>query len=68
MWLTGQQRSTYRLQLPYVYGVPLVIISSGLHWLVSQSLFLARVTMFDSLDVKDGDGMYRRVGPHALPS
>ncbi|KAM0794745.1 hypothetical protein BDR22DRAFT_826699 [Usnea florida] len=39
----GGQRSTYRLQLPYRYGVPLLIGSSMLHWFVSQSIFLARV-------------------------
>lgn len=36
----GQQRSTYRLQLPYRYGIPLMIISGLLHWFVSQSIFL----------------------------
>ncbi|KAI4197238.1 MAG: hypothetical protein LQ350_006069 [Teloschistes chrysophthalmus] len=46
-WPRGQQRSTYRLQLPYTYGIPLMIFSGALHWLVSQSIFLARVTVFD---------------------
>ena len=45
---TGGQRSTYRLQLPYRYGVPLLIGSSVLHWLVSQSIFLIRVNVTDS--------------------
>ena len=45
---TGGQRSTYRLQLPYRYGVPLLIGSSALHWFVSQSIFLARVNVIDS--------------------
>ena len=44
---TGRQRSTYRLQLPYRYGVPLLIGSGTLHWLVSQSIFLARVNVLD---------------------
>ena len=43
----GDQRSTYRLQLPYRYGIPLTVLSGILHWLVSQSLFLARVAGFD---------------------
>ena len=43
----GVQRSTYRLQLPYKYGIPLTILSGTLHWLVSQSLFLARVASFE---------------------
>ena len=49
---TGGQRSTYRLQLPYRYGIPLLICSSILHWLVSQSIFLARVITIDSAGVE----------------
>ena len=45
----GRQRSTYRLQLPYRYGVPLLVGSGTLHWLVSQSIFLARVNVVDSM-------------------
>ena len=44
---TGRQRSTYRLQLPYRYGVPLLIGSGTLHWFVSQSIFLARVDIIE---------------------
>lgn len=43
---SGLQRSTYYLQLPYVYSLPLLIISGAVHWLVSQSFFLARLTVF----------------------
>jgi hypothetical protein len=39
---TGEQRSTYFLSLPYRWAIPLTIISGFLHWLLSQSLFLAR--------------------------
>lgn len=35
------QRSTYFLQVPYRYGIPLILMSAILHWGVSQSLFLA---------------------------
>ena len=45
---TGPQRSTYYLHLPYLYSIPLLILSGALHWLVSQSIFLARVTVFTS--------------------
>ena len=45
---TGKQRSTYRLHIPYTYGVPLLVMSGILHWLVSQSFFLARVTTYDT--------------------
>ena len=49
---TGGQRSTYYLQLPYRYSIPLLIGSSVLHWLVSQSIFLARVNTIDSARVE----------------
>ena len=49
---TGGQRSSYRLQLPYRYGVPLLIGSSALHWLVSQSIFLARLNVVDFTGVE----------------
>ncbi|KAL8837011.1 MAG: hypothetical protein Q9170_002700 [Blastenia crenularia] len=39
----GAQRSTYWLQLPYRYSLPLVILSSLLAWLASQSLFLVKI-------------------------
>lgn len=52
-WPTEGQRSTYWLQLPYTYGIPLVITSGVLHWLVSQSIFLARVTVLNSQGVED---------------
>lgn len=45
---TGKQRSTYRLHIPYVYSVPLLVMFGILHWLVSQSLFLARVNVYDN--------------------
>lgn len=44
---THAQRSTYWLQLPWSYGLPLAIISSVLHWLVSQSIFLANFDVYD---------------------
>ncbi|KAL9122400.1 MAG: hypothetical protein Q9187_001037, partial [Circinaria calcarea] len=43
----GPQRSTYWLQLPYRYAVPLLVAMGALHWLVSQSIFLARVNIYD---------------------
>ena len=58
----GEQRSTYRLQLPYRYGIPLLVLSGTLHWLVSQSLFLARVTAFTSGGVEDAKGSISTIG------
>lgn len=43
----GEQRSTYRLQLPYRYGVPLMLLITTIHFLVSESLFLVRIRVYD---------------------
>jgi len=37
--------SKYFLQLPYTYSIPLIVGSAVLHWLISQSIFLVRVTV-----------------------
>lgn len=37
------QRSTYWLQVPFQYGIPMMILSGLLHWLISQSIYLVRV-------------------------
>ena len=52
---THVQRSTYWLQLPYTYGLPLTFASSLMHWLVSQCFFLARIDAYDSLGQIDRD-------------
>ena len=41
------QRSTYWLQIPYTYAIPLMTLSGILHWLTSQSIFFARVEISD---------------------
>lgn len=43
----GAQRSTYFLQLPYRFALPLMGLSGLLHWLVSQSIFLVAVDVYD---------------------
>ena len=45
---TGGQRSTYWLSLPWTYALPLATASSVLHWLISQSLFIARTEVLDT--------------------
>jgi hypothetical protein len=49
---TGSQRSTYFLQLPYRFALPLMVASGLLHWLVSQSIFLVDIEtyMWDNHD------------------
>ena len=53
----GAQRSTYFLQLPYRYAIPLLIGSGAMHWLVSQSLFLVTVLRYDILGQPLGDDL-----------
>ncbi|KAI4599922.1 hypothetical protein KJ359_001658 [Pestalotiopsis sp. 9143b] len=52
----GIQRSSYFISLPLRYGIPLYATSGLMHWLVSQSLFLARITAVDP------DGQDDRLG------
>ncbi|KAH7081153.1 hypothetical protein BKA63DRAFT_202647 [Paraphoma chrysanthemicola] len=47
----GRQRSTYFLQLPYKWSIPLVSIGAILHWLLSQTFFLVRIDFFN----REGD-------------
>ncbi|KAK8085738.1 hypothetical protein PG997_007009 [Apiospora hydei] len=53
----GLQRSSYTISLPLRYGIPLYAASGLIHWLISQSLFLARITALQdqhgTVDVRD---------------
>lgn len=42
----GYQRTTYFLQLPYRWSLPLLVLSTFLHWLLSQTFFLVRIDVF----------------------
>ncbi|KAF2832862.1 hypothetical protein CC86DRAFT_461346 [Ophiobolus disseminans] len=59
----GQQRSTYFLQLPYRFGVPLIILSGTIHWMISQSIFLLAIDFYDALGKVDDS--YRAGMPYA---
>lgn len=37
----GSQNSTYRLQLPYRFSIPLIVISTALHWLYSNCIYVS---------------------------
>lgn len=39
----GAQRSTYFLQLPYRFSLPIMLVTAVLHWLISQSIFLVSI-------------------------
>ncbi|KAG8532463.1 uncharacterized protein KY384_002340 [Bacidia gigantensis] len=51
----GQQSSTYYLQLPYRFSIPLLAISGLISWLTSQVLFVVRVQIRDSSGVNQPD-------------
>ena len=53
---TGEQRSTYWLQLPWTYAIPLSAAASVLHWLVSQSIFVVRINALDPYHQPDEYG------------
>ncbi|OCT55026.1 hypothetical protein CLCR_02775 [Cladophialophora carrionii] len=40
------QRSTHFLQLPYKIAIPLMVLSGLMHWLISQSIFLAVIAEY----------------------
>jgi hypothetical protein len=54
---TGKQRSTYFLQLPHRWSLPLTGIGGALHWLVSQAFFLIRVDNVDGGDSTSACGV-----------
>jgi hypothetical protein len=67
----GCQRSTYWLQLPYAYGVPLIAASAMMHWLTSQAIFLARIVVWkDGVQSEGLDMAWSAVGysPSAILS
>lgn len=50
----GNQVSTYFLSLPFRYILPILATSVATHWILSQSLFLVAIDVFDeqgNLDV-----------------
>jgi hypothetical protein len=52
----GLQRSTYFLQLPYRYALPLLGVSALLHWLASQSLSVISVEIYNMHGIHDPSG------------
>ncbi|XMA11573.1 hypothetical protein WAI453_004364 [Rhynchosporium graminicola] len=49
----GSQRSTYFLSLPYRYLVPISLVSITTHWILSESLFLVSIDVYDEHGVRD---------------
>lgn len=62
----GSQRSSYYLQLPLRYSAPLLVISATLHWIISQSIFLALINQYDD-GVESSEGNITSVGYSCPP-
>lgn len=58
----GAQRSTYFLQLPYRFALPLMVLSGVLHWLVSQSIFLVAVDVYTYMGIHSDDDDFKSTG------
>ncbi|KAI9044731.1 uncharacterized protein KD926_011701 [Aspergillus affinis] len=58
-WPRGQQRSTYYLSLPYRYSLPLLALSTSLHWLVSQSIFFVNIRTYSPDGEEDKESSSR---------
>ncbi|RAK96220.1 uncharacterized protein BO80DRAFT_429210 [Aspergillus ibericus CBS 121593] len=66
-WPQGQQRSTYYLNLPYRYSIPLLTLSTILHWLLSQSLFFVNIQAYDISGKKNPADSSRSCGYSPMP-
>lgn len=47
------QRSTYRLQIPYRYGVPLMVLIGGIHLLISESIYVVKIKVLAQSEQED---------------
>lgn len=67
-WPRGQQRARGFLQLPYSYAVPIMVASTLLHWLISQSLFLVRIYIYNYDGTHKSDNLISATGysPYAI--
>lgn len=64
----GEQRSTYWLQLPWTYSIPLILISGSMHWLLSRSLYLVKVDVYGYLGEREADKDYFACGYSPVPA
>lgn len=51
----GKQRSTYWLQLPWSYSLPLIAASGSLHWLLGRSVYLVKVDVYGCFGHRQAD-------------
>jgi hypothetical protein len=41
----GKQRTTYWLNVPFRFAIPMTVLSGLFHWLASQSMFMVQITI-----------------------
>lgn len=58
----GIQRSSFFISLPLRYGIPLYASSGLMHWLISQSLFLARIAAIKPDGTTDAKNSFSTCG------
>lgn len=59
----GEQKSSYFLSLPYRYSIPLLLCSTLIHWLLSQSIFIIQTRGF-SYTGEESTGGFARVSSY----
>jgi hypothetical protein len=57
----GAQRSSYTLQLPKRWALPLMALSALLHWLCSQSIYLVSIDIDQSVQAANGNDISTEV-------
>jgi hypothetical protein len=62
----GRQRSSYWLSLPWWFSIPLMGASAVMHWLLSKSLFLVKIDVYDYRGVRAPDRDISACGYSAL--
>lgn len=55
----GIQRSSYFVSMPLRYGIPIMILFSTGHWLISQSIFIIRVVRVDWIGIPTAEWTIR---------
>lgn len=58
----GKQRSSFYLNMPFRYGLPLMISNMVLHYFVSRSFFLVSTTTFYPNALEDKDNSFVTTG------
>lgn len=58
----GIQRGSYFISLPLRYGIPSYALSGFMHWMISQSLFLARITALEADGSEDSTNSFSTCG------